>query len=268
MVIQTGELALPGQALEAYERLAPVYDVLTAGYDYETWLTSLENLALEHGLPGRRVLDVGCGTGKSFEPLLERGYSVTACDLSPAMVAAAREKAESRGVHVFVADMRWLPRVDPVDWVTCLDDAVNYLLGDDDLALALTGMRRALRPGGLLTFDVNTLRTYRSDFASEYWHDGSGAFICFRGSAGDSFAPGGVAEALFESFVPVGDGTYRRMTSRHLQRHHTRGAIEAACERAGLELVAVRGQVTGGHLREQPDELAHTKLVYMARRTN
>jgi SAM-dependent methyltransferase len=264
MVIQTLEFGAQPEALEAYERLAPVYDVLTAGYDYETWLTELENLALEHGLPGRRVLDVGCGTGKSFEPLLERGYSVTACDLSPAMVAAAREKA--RGAHVFVADMRWLPDVDPVDWVTCLDDAMNYLLGDDDLALALTGMRRALRPGGLVTFDVNTLRTYRSDFASEYWHDGSGAFICFRGSAGDSFAPGGIAEALFESFVPVGDGNWRRMTSRHLQRHHTRGAIEAACERAGLELVAVRGQVTGGHLRNEPDEMAHTKLVYMARR--
>jgi SAM-dependent methyltransferase len=254
------------EALDAYERLAPVYDVLTAGYDYETWLGELEALARGHGLQGRRVLDVGCGTGKSFEPLLERGYSVTACDLSPAMVTAAREKAAARGVHVFVADMRRLPRMEPVDWVTCLDDAVNYLLGDDDLALALAGMRRALRPGGLVTFDVNTLRTYRSAFASEYWHDGSGAFICFRGSAGDSFAPGAVAEAVFESFVPVGDGCWRRITSRHMQRHHPRSAVEAACDRAGLELVAVRGQVTGGHLREQPDELAHTKLVYLAKR--
>jgi SAM-dependent methyltransferase len=266
MVIQTFDSRDGLEALDAYERLAPVYDVLTAGYDYETWLGELEALARGHGLRGRRVLDVGCGTGKSFEPLLERGYSVTACDLSPAMVTAAREKAAARGVHVFVADMRRLPRMEPVDWVTCLDDAVNYLLGDDDLALALAGMRRALRPGGLVTFDVNTLRTYRSAFASEYWHDGSGAFICFRGSAGDSFAPGAVAEAVFESFVPVGDGCWRRITSRHMQRHHPRSAVEAACDRAGLELVAVRGQVTGGHLREQPDELAHTKLVYLAKR--
>ena len=253
-------------ALDAYERLAPVYDVLTAGYDYETWLSGLEDLALQHGLPGRRVLDVGCGTGKSFEPLLERGYEIMACDLSPAMVAAAREKAEGRGVHVFVADMTRLPELPAVDWVTCLDDAVNYLLGDDDLAMALSGMRRALRPGGLVTFDVNTLRTYRSDFASEYWHDGSGAFICFRGSAGASFAPGGVAEAVFESFVPVGDGCWRRMTSRHVQRHHPRAAVEAACERAGLELVTIRGQVSGGRLCEGPDELTHTKLLYLARK--
>jgi SAM-dependent methyltransferase len=264
MVVQTVDLGYPQPALEAYERLAPVYDVLTAGYDYETWLTELEELALRNGLSGRSVLDVGCGTGKSFEPLLSRGYSVTACDISPAMVEIARSKTGA--AEVFVADMRQLPEVGPVDWVTCLDDAVNYLLDEYDLALALTGMRRVLRPGGLVTFDVNTLRTYRADFASEFWHDGAGAFICFRGSADPEFEPGGRAEALFESFVQVDDDCWRRITSRHEQRHHPRPVVEAACARAGLELVAVRGQVTGGHLREGPDELVHTKFVYMARR--
>jgi hypothetical protein len=34
--------------------------------------------------------------------------------------------------------------------IACLDDALNYLLGDDDLARALASMARLLRPGGLL----------------------------------------------------------------------------------------------------------------------
>src|SRR5437764_12629051 len=79
-------------ALEAYERLAPVYDLLTAGYDHPTWLDSLEALAIEHGLRGSRLLDLACGTGKSFLPMLARGYSVSACDVSPALVQPAREK--------------------------------------------------------------------------------------------------------------------------------------------------------------------------------
>src|ERR1051326_1036254 len=60
-------------ALEAYERLAPVYDLLTAGYDHPTWLDSLEALALGHGLEGRRLLDVACGPGKRFFPMVARG---------------------------------------------------------------------------------------------------------------------------------------------------------------------------------------------------
>ncbi|MDP9292961.1 MAG: methyltransferase domain-containing protein [Actinomycetota bacterium] len=75
----------PGTAI--YDSLAPVYDLLTAGYDHGRWLAALERLALEHGLAGRRLLDVACGTGSSFLPLLLAGYEVTACDVSPAMAA-------------------------------------------------------------------------------------------------------------------------------------------------------------------------------------
>src|SRR4051812_5469915 len=119
-------LLVPDQALSAYDALAPHYDAFTAGYDYERWLDALEELAREHGLRGRRLLDVACGTGKSFLPMLERCYDVVACDLSPGMVARAREKA-SGDVELFVADMRELPRVGSFDLITCLDDAVNYL---------------------------------------------------------------------------------------------------------------------------------------------
>ena len=60
-----------------------------------------------HGLAGRRLLDVACGTRKSFVSLLERGFEVTACDISPEMVAEARYRAEGRA-ELHVADMRRL----------------------------------------------------------------------------------------------------------------------------------------------------------------
>ena len=126
-------------ALSAYEGLAPFYDELTAAYDYESWLDGLEALALEHGLAGRRLLDVACGTGKSFLPMLRRGYEVTACDLSPAMVELAREKGGG-AADVLVADMRELPVLGEFDLVTCLDDSLNYLLEGGEMASAIRGM--------------------------------------------------------------------------------------------------------------------------------
>ena len=83
---------LESDSSEAYAVLAPAYDLLTARYEYPTWLDAIERLARRYGLAGRRVLDVGCGTGKSFMPLLERGFEVTACDISPEMVAEARRR--------------------------------------------------------------------------------------------------------------------------------------------------------------------------------
>ena len=89
---------MPTTALPAapYEALADVYDLLTDGYAHERWLGALERLARAHGLRGRRVLDVACGTGSSFLALLDAGYEVTACDLSPAMARRAAEKAAGR----------------------------------------------------------------------------------------------------------------------------------------------------------------------------
>src|SRR4051812_47062489 len=114
-------------ARDAYDALAPAYDLLTAGYAYDRWLAALERVAIEHGLSGRRLLDVACGTGKSFEPMLARGYAVTACDISPEMALRAAAKAASRA-DVHVADMRELPVFGRFDLVTCLDDAINHLL--------------------------------------------------------------------------------------------------------------------------------------------
>src|SRR3954463_12119612 len=74
----------------AYELLAPFYDSYTREYGHELWLENLEAIAIGHGLRGNRLLDVGCGTGKSFLPMLARGYEVTGCDISPAMVERAR----------------------------------------------------------------------------------------------------------------------------------------------------------------------------------
>src|SRR3954451_22166659 len=76
----------------AYEAIAPVYDDFTAHHDYELWLGNLLPKLEDRGLSGRRLLDVGCGTGKSFIPMIERGWEVSACDISPSMVELARAK--------------------------------------------------------------------------------------------------------------------------------------------------------------------------------
>jgi len=253
-------------ALAAYDGLAPHYDEFTAGYAYERWLDALEELAREHGLSGRRLFDVACGTGKSFLPMVERGYEVMACDLSPEMVARAGAKLPGDGAEVFVADMRELPVVGEFDLVTCLDDAVNYLTTAAELRAALCGFARNLRPGGLAVFDANTLATYRTSFARDAALDRDGAFFCWRGEAQPDAGPGALASAWIEVFAAGADGRWDRSRTRHLQRHHPRGEVEAALSAAGLVLLAARGQATGARIDSEPDEERHSKTVYVAQR--
>jgi SAM-dependent methyltransferase len=244
--------------------MAPFYDQFTAGYAHDAWLRSLERALRQLGLDGRRVLDVACGTGKSSLPLVELGYEVTACDVSPTMVEGARERLPLPPERVFVADMRRLPALPHFDAVTCLDDAVNYLLTEGDVRATFAGIGRALRPGGLLAFDVNSLRTYGSAFVSRSEVDADDASFVWDGEPRAAILAGEIYRATLE-IVPKHNGG-GRVTSVHTQRHYPRETIERLLRAAGLRPLTVFGQAPGGRLLPDPDEHEHTKLLYVAQR--
>src|SRR5207253_2784729 len=100
-------------AEEAYDRFAPVYDEFNSANNYELWLGEVLLPELEkHGLRKGRALDVGCGTGRAFDPLLDRGWEVVGCDASAGMLEQAEGKFGSR-VQLRRADARELGPIAP-----------------------------------------------------------------------------------------------------------------------------------------------------------
>jgi ubiquinone/menaquinone biosynthesis C-methylase UbiE len=254
----------PKWAEIAYEAIAPVYDDFTAHHNYELWLGNLLPKLERHGIPGHRLLDVGCGTGKSFLPMLERGWEVTACDISPSMVEIAREKVGD-AVALSVADMRELPVFGSFDVVWCLDDAINYLLGGEEMEQALSGMRRNLGPGALLMFDLNTLETYRTFFSEEAVVERDGRRMIWKGLTSPDAEPGSIAEASFEveSLDPSAGPAIP--PELHRERHFPEAEVLAALERSGLECLDVYGHHHDAIPHQPLDEAEHMKAVYIAR---
>jgi SAM-dependent methyltransferase len=113
-----------------------------------------EVLALS-GICGGRALDLACGPGRHAVALAQRGFGVTAVDLSPALLAIARERATTAGVSIdFVAaDMRAFVRPDTFDLAVCLFTSFGYFDAHDDLAV-LTNVLSSLRRGGVFVLDL------------------------------------------------------------------------------------------------------------------
>ena len=113
---------------------------------------NLANLsAIFHLLPAPpiSVLHLGCGVGWLSHMLAQRGYNVTAIDIAPEAIAAARERAAAAQL------LHLAYRVG--DYEECLDLApVNVVLFYDalhhaeDPARAMLNAFNALRPGGRL----------------------------------------------------------------------------------------------------------------------
>lgn len=248
----------------AYDVVAPAYDLLTRDYAHAPWLRAIVALAHEHGLAGRRALDVACGTGKSLAALLDLGFLATGCDASPCMAAIARSKLSGRA-DVHVADMRSLPVYGSFDLVTCLDDALNHLPSAGDVSRALRAMAANLGTGGLLVFDVNTLSAYRH-VADRIVEDG-GRIVLWHGTPARLDVPGGRAEVAMDVLSRRADGLWRRTSASWGHWHYPLASIPGLTAAAGLEVVAVRGQRTGGRLEPAADEERHSKAVFLLRAT-
>jgi SAM-dependent methyltransferase len=247
-------------ARRTYDRLAPHYDRLTADYDYHTWLGRLLRLA---GATGPRVLDLGCGTGKSFAPLVGQGYEISACDISLGMLSVARRRFDLGARRVFLADMRYLPECGPFDLITCLDDAVNYLCSPAEVVRAFRCIARVLDRDGVFLFDTNTLLTYRTAFASSSKIDSGPERFRWRGLGSPFAAPGAQAAAVVERTV----GDVVETIATHRQRHYAIDEVVGLLASADLVADAIVGQSTGCRLNRGADDLRETKTVFLARRS-
>ncbi|MDR1690505.1 MAG: class I SAM-dependent methyltransferase [Candidatus Methanoplasma sp.] len=133
-----------------------------------------ENFYREHGRPWRgvgkvdmdlrpssKVLDIGCGNGKTVAALLKMGSEVTGLDFSPSAIEQCM-KAFGNKAKFVVAECDDMPFPDnSFDAVT----AVHVLehLNDDQLRGTVKEISRVLVPGGLVFVRVFAVGDMRSE---------------------------------------------------------------------------------------------------------
>jgi ubiquinone/menaquinone biosynthesis C-methylase UbiE len=129
--------------IDLFDRLAGSYDeVLPFFREFGRGLAD----RLPPPAPGTRLLDIGAGRGAVALAAPERGYTVTATDAAPGMVARLADGLDAQVMDA--ADLRFADAT--FDVVTA--GLVVHLL--DDPAAALREVRRVLKPGGLFAFTV------------------------------------------------------------------------------------------------------------------
>jgi len=166
------EVAAPHgvQALLDPRQVARRFGAAAATYDAAAWLQGLARDELLSRLdllqaPPARVLDLGAGTGLAARRI-KRHFPravVIAADIAAPMLAVARSRSRFwRRIHCVQADAQSLPFADASFDLVFSNLMLQWLVPPD---IALAGISRVLKPGGLLlasSFGPETLRELRA----------------------------------------------------------------------------------------------------------
>ena len=169
--------------MNAYQNLAASYDRLTNDVDYGSWVDFAHAILEKEGLKVRTVADLACGTGSVTRILAQMGYRVTAVDLSEDMLTEAMDKCADLSnlptfVHQNLAELK-LPRA--VDMAVCFLDSLDYILDPADCEKAIQRTFKALNPGGIFIFDVNTPEKLRAMDGQVFLDEDDDVYCVWRG---------------------------------------------------------------------------------------
>ncbi len=243
------------RAMPAYDALAEWFEVLNDDCDYPAWSQYFMRGLRRFGAGGRG-LELGCGSGAFSRILTKNGYTMSAGDLSEAMLSKgirlARE--EGCGIEFLRLDARNFKVLSPFDFLLAPNDCYNYV-APEALGKAFRAAHAAIRRGGIFWFDVSSPRKLREKVANTVMADDREevTYLSFNRLAGQA------VEMDVTLFIRGADGRFDRFDELHIQYIHEEEAVLAALQAAGFEVLSVEG-----HLGEE--KASSDRLNFICRR--
>ena len=225
--------------MDAYHALAASYDRLTNDVDYEATVEFYMQILEREGLKPRTVLDLACGTGSVTKILAEMGFSVTGVDMSEEMLTEAFVKVQDLpNPPRFICQKLqklYVPR--GVDLAVCALDSLDYITNPDDCAEAIRRTYKALNPGGIFIFDVNTPEKLRAMDDQIFLDEDDDVYCVWRGEFDEDT---NICTYAMDLFQRSGD-VWQRSYEEHCEYAYSQQQLTTYLKAAGFTRIEVYG---------------------------
>ena len=228
----------------SYSSFAAFYDSLQSDVMYEQRAGYIAKLFKKYDRLPTQLLDVACGTGGFSLQFAKMGMAVTAADPSPEMLSVAQKKAYEADLDIMLvcqsARDTKLPYA--VDGAVCCLDSINHIIDKRELKASFRAVAAAIKDGGLFIFDVNTPFKHRNILSGNtFVIENDDVYCVWQNSDCEK---NGIVGICLDFFGKDADGKYIRTTEEFAERAYTDEEIRYMLEPAGLEVVAVLGDMS------------------------
>ena len=221
----------------SYEALAVSYDRLTNDVNYQATVDFYREILKREGLHPVTAADLACGTGSVARILAEDGLQVIGVDLSEDMLTVAAEKTmDMEHPPRFVRQplqKLWLPRA--VDLAVCALDSMDYITDPEDCRQAIHRIYKALNPGGIFIFDVNTPEKLRAMDGQVFLDEDDDVYCVWRGEFDEKT---NICSYGMDLFQRQGS-TWVRSFEEHQEYAYSEKQLRAYLKEAGFTRIEV-----------------------------
>ena len=163
--------------------MAVSYDRLTSDVDYQAIVAFYHAILEKENICPKSAADLACGTGSVALLLAEEMERVIGVDMSEEMLTVALQRAQEQKIQpLFVCQMLQELRLDrAVDLAVCALDGLDYILDPADCKEAIRRVYKALNPGGIFIFDVNTPEKLRAMDGQVFLDEDDDVYCVWRG---------------------------------------------------------------------------------------
>ncbi len=243
----------------AYEALAASYDRLTNDVDYGATVAFYREILTAEGLRPRTAVDLACGTGTVSILLAQQGLQVIGVDMSEEMLTVAQQKAgDMDNPPRFVCQHLQklvLPR--GVDLAVCALDSLDYITAPNDCAEAIRRVYRALNPGGIFIFDVNTPEKLRAMDGQVFLDEDDDVYCVWRGEFDEKTNICSYGMDLFQRQGRL----WRRSFEEHREYAYSAEQLTGYLKAAGFTNIRVYGD-----RRMAPPRSGEQRIYFKARK--
>jgi ubiquinone/menaquinone biosynthesis C-methylase UbiE len=222
---------------ESYIGLAEIYDK-TIDVDYNKWIAFIEEFfeAKQIKLYGKKLLELGCGTGNMTFKLKERGMDITALDLSEEMLHNAKQKALKKRLKLLFINqnIKNFEINKTFEFVFSFCDGYNYVLEEKDLINSFKRVFTHLKVGGYFIFDISTPYKLKEKLGNNTFTQNEDDLSYIW----DNYIEGEILEMYISFFVKEGS-FYRRFKEHHIQRAWDINYIKEVLGKAGFKEIEV-----------------------------